>query len=258
MQAKISKRVVDTAATAAGSDELWVWDVELKGFGLRVRSNGRKTYVLEYRPGRRGRSAQKRRVTIGTHGSPWTPDQARKEALRLLGLVAGGGDPAADKAAGNKAPRVEELIERFLSEHVEAKRKASTAKEYRRLLEKFVKPAVGHKQRRNETDGLLRSDGTREPLPIRKSRLQSSMSRSISGPERYSPIGGVEAAPDPPLTTSTIALRTIGENGVCKIRTHHVSPCPTFGDGEIFLCARWLPGGYRKSQYTAVGTTGGR
>jgi len=145
MQAKISKRVVDTA-TATKGDELWVWDVELKGFGVRVRPNGRKTYVLEYRPGRRGRSAQKRRITIGSHGSPWTPDLARKEALRLLGLVASGGDPAADKAASKEVPLVADLAERFLREHIEAKRKASTAKEYRRLLEKFVTPTIGHKR----------------------------------------------------------------------------------------------------------------
>lgn len=31
--------------------------------------------------------------SIGRHGSPWTPDTARTEAKRLLGLVAGGKDP---------------------------------------------------------------------------------------------------------------------------------------------------------------------
>lgn len=145
MQAKISKRVVDMATAAKGS-ELWIWDTELKGFGVRVRLHGRKTYILEYRPGRGGRSTQKRRITVGIHGSPWTPDMARKEALRLLGVVASGGDPAAEKAAGNEAPRVSALIDRFLREHVETKRKPSTAKEYRRLLEKLVVPTIGHKR----------------------------------------------------------------------------------------------------------------
>ena len=146
MQAKITKRVVDTA-TAVRDNQLWVWDVELEGFGLRVRPNGRKTYVLEYRPGRRGRSTQKRRVTIGTHGSPLDAGPARKEALRLLALIASGNDPAADKAAGEDAPqRFDELVERFLREHIVAKRKPSTAKEYRRLLKKFVTPAIGRKR----------------------------------------------------------------------------------------------------------------
>src|SRR5262249_28842184 len=40
---------------------------------------------------------RQRFVTIGTHGSPWTPDTARREAKRLLGQVAGGGDPQAER-----------------------------------------------------------------------------------------------------------------------------------------------------------------
>ena len=96
MQAKISKRIVDTAAAEGGRD-LWVWDTELRGFGLRVRSSGHKSYVVEYRPGSGGRSVQKRRLTIGAHGSPWTPNAAREEAVRILGQVADGRDPAAAK-----------------------------------------------------------------------------------------------------------------------------------------------------------------
>ncbi|MDH2407061.1 Arm DNA-binding domain-containing protein [Bradyrhizobium sp. SSUT18] len=51
------------------------------------------TYVLKYRVfGRQGF------VTIGHHGAPWTPELARKEAKRLLGLVANGKDPVDEKA----------------------------------------------------------------------------------------------------------------------------------------------------------------
>jgi hypothetical protein len=32
--------------------------------------------------------------TFPTYGSPWTPDMARTEAKRLLGLIASGEDPA--------------------------------------------------------------------------------------------------------------------------------------------------------------------
>ena len=97
MQGKITKRTVD-ASTATSSD-LWVWDTEVKGFGLRVKPNGRKVYIVEYRPGPGGRAAPKRRFTIGQHGSPWTPDRARAEAIRLLGQVKDGQDPAAERTA---------------------------------------------------------------------------------------------------------------------------------------------------------------
>jgi hypothetical protein len=35
---------------------------------------------------------RQRFVTIGPHGAPWTPELARKQAKRLLGLVANGKD----------------------------------------------------------------------------------------------------------------------------------------------------------------------
>jgi integrase len=54
-------------------------------------------YVLKYRL-----SGRQRFFTIGAHGSPWTPETARREARRLLGLVAAGTDPASarDQARG--------------------------------------------------------------------------------------------------------------------------------------------------------------
>ena len=46
---------------------------------------------------------RQRWFTIGRHGSPWTPDSARKEALRVLGEVAHGFDPAEKRAVDRRA-----------------------------------------------------------------------------------------------------------------------------------------------------------
>src|SRR5437660_8453898 len=145
MRGKITKRSVDALKAAAGGAEAVLWDSELKGFGARVQRGGAKSYVLHYRVGT-GRGAPLRKLTIGRHGSPWAPEQARAEAKRLLGLVAQGKDPAGAKAEAKAAPTVAELAARFLAEHAEAKRKASTAREYRRLLEHVVLPALGGKR----------------------------------------------------------------------------------------------------------------
>lgn len=86
---KITKRTLD--ALQSGAVIGFLWDDELKGFGLKITAGGSASYVIQYRMG--GREAKTRRYTIGSHGSPWTPFTAREEATRLLRLVAQGIDP---------------------------------------------------------------------------------------------------------------------------------------------------------------------
>ena len=91
-----------------------IWDAEhreaVRGFGVR-RQQGHATYVLKYRA-----HGQQRFYTIGPHGSPWTPDTARREAKRLLGLVAGGKDPSDDKKQSRlqDADTLGRLVDQYL------------------------------------------------------------------------------------------------------------------------------------------------
>src|SRR3974390_3380968 len=91
----ITKRHVD--ALIPTNREYFVWDRDLKGFGLRVQPSGEKSYVVKYRAGS-GRGAPTRRGALGAGGT-LTPDQARRLAKTTLGSVAHGLDPAAVKAA---------------------------------------------------------------------------------------------------------------------------------------------------------------
>jgi integrase len=144
--AKITKRAVD-ALHPNGTDQ-FLWDRDLKGFGLKVTAGGKKLYILQYRKG--GRGAPTKRVTIGRHGA-LTPEQARKEAVLLSGSIAHGSDPAAARAAAKAAPTMTALAQRFLAEHVATKTKARTAEEYRRLIADFILPTVGRKRVRDVT-----------------------------------------------------------------------------------------------------------
>jgi integrase len=92
-----------------------IWDIDVTGFTVRCQQRA-KVYGLKYRYGGR-----QRWYSIGRHGAPWTPEMARKEARRLLGLVASGIDPAAAKTKQRASPTLREISERFMSEHVEAK-----------------------------------------------------------------------------------------------------------------------------------------
>ena len=100
MRAKITKRVVD--GVEPGDATYLVRDTEVKGFVLVVTPAGAKSYAVDYRAGS-GRGSPKRRLTIGKHGSPWTPETARTEAKRLLAEVAAGRDPATARQEDRKA-----------------------------------------------------------------------------------------------------------------------------------------------------------
>jgi integrase len=143
MLTKITKRTVDAAVPGQ-----FLWDTELKGFGLKVTASGHKVYILQYRRG--GRGSPTKRVTIGRHG-PVAPAQARDEATRLLGAIATGSDPAAARADARSAPTVHDLATRFLAEHVATKCKPRTVFSYRGIVDNTIVPALGKRRARDIT-----------------------------------------------------------------------------------------------------------
>jgi len=105
---KLTKRFVE--AVESQSKGHVVWDDELPGFGLRVYPSGKRSYLIQYRA--KGRS---RRYTIGIHGV-WTPETARREAKALLGQIAHGEDPAAEREEERRAVTVRELCEQYIAD----------------------------------------------------------------------------------------------------------------------------------------------
>src|SRR6266487_926888 len=71
------------------------------------------------------------------------PEAARRRAKTILGAVAHGHDPAGEKATERGTLTISELADRFMSEHVEQKRKPGTAVFYRHLLDKVITPELG-------------------------------------------------------------------------------------------------------------------
>ena len=124
-----------------------VWDGAVSGFGARRQKGESVSYVLMYRT----REGRKRRVTIGRHGSPWTPEMARHEAQRILGEVVKGADPAAEKRKAREAMTVANLCDQYLAD-AEAGRlltrrgqskKASTLEIDKGRIERHIKPLLG-------------------------------------------------------------------------------------------------------------------
>jgi integrase len=116
---RITKTVVDRLAANS-----FAWDSGLIGFGVR-RQLRSAFYLIRYRVGGR-----QRYFTIGRHGE-LAPDQARKEAQRLLGEI----------ASGKPLTKVEtnsfgEAIERYLA-HARARLRARTLVEIERHLRRY-------------------------------------------------------------------------------------------------------------------------
>jgi len=88
---KLTKKNVDDAELPINKDQVFYRDTELKGFALRVTSNGSKSFVVEKNIGNKVR-----RITLGKYGA-LTVEQARKEAQKTIGQIATGIDPIAEK-----------------------------------------------------------------------------------------------------------------------------------------------------------------
>jgi len=141
-QIKLTRRIVNFAR--AQSSEFVLWDHQLKGFGLRVRPSGAKSYVVVYRTGH-GRAGMVRRVTLGRAGASFTPEIARKKALAILGAVAAGDDPADERAKARREMVVAQLCDLYIAEGCETKRK-STLSTDRGRVERHIKPLLGQKR----------------------------------------------------------------------------------------------------------------
>src|SRR6266568_324480 len=122
-------------------EQIWDSGAEaVKGFGVR-RQRRYPTYVLKFRF-----KGRQRFVSIGRHGSPWTPVTARREAKRLLGLVADGIDPAAERDAAKEQPTVATFADRYLAEFAVPRKKPRTVEEDRRLFRLHLLPLLGPKR----------------------------------------------------------------------------------------------------------------
>ena len=200
MRARITKRLVDGLKPTA--PDYYVFDTDTIGFAVRVRATGGLSYIVQYKAGS-GRGAPTRRVTLGSVGK-MTPEQARAAARKVLGSVAHGKDPAADKANERRSLPLGNVIGAFLAEHAEAKRKASTAAWYRDGLERIVKPALGG----INPDKVTRQDVARLHSSLHETPVQANRVLAMLGalygfaakagyvPEGHNPTRGIEKFPE--------------------------------------------------------------
>lgn len=133
---KITRRTVSALATPTKRG--WVWDAELKGFGIALRPTGTHSYVYNYRD----RHGRLRNITIGKIGS-MTPDEARKRAETLRRDVADGRSPLAEKRAAKAAMTVSDLFDKYLASERFKNKAATTQGVDRGRIERHLRPLLG-------------------------------------------------------------------------------------------------------------------
>ena len=152
---KITKRIVDALKAPKPSRdgvkvrEHFVWDRELRGFGVQVMPSGLKSFVIQYRT----LEGRNRRAVIGRYGL-MTVEEARKLAHEKLVAVSKGVDPVAEEAKAAGLLTVAEVCDWYLAE-AEAGRilgrrrrpiKSSTLAMDRSRIEAHIKPLLGRRQ----------------------------------------------------------------------------------------------------------------
>lgn len=135
---KLTKTSVESLLS--GDIDVIYWDTLLPGFGVRVKPNGTRSYVVQYRNRQTGRS---RRKTIGRNGPLMTFSQAKEIARGLLSDVVRGKDPVAEGKAYKEAPSIADLADQYLTSHAIPKKRPKSVKNDKAALRRFILPKLG-------------------------------------------------------------------------------------------------------------------
>jgi len=136
---KLTKKVIDQFVYEREKNKVDIrWDDEISMFGVRIYPSNKKSFVLRY-----ARSNGKKTTTVIGQYGVLTLQEARERARRMKIGVTDGKDPNAVKEAQRTAVTMNELAIRYMDEHANVKKKARSAKEDGRILEKYILPVLG-------------------------------------------------------------------------------------------------------------------
>lgn len=135
---RLLKKHVDSLKAGADGRDAFLWCSELRGFGVRAKPGGRKSFVIQYR----NAEGVSRRMKVGDFGV-LTLDQARTKAGKLLARVQNDEDPVQAKRDLKASPTFHELATRYMRDHCVGRCKPSTLAAHEWLLQKYLLPELG-------------------------------------------------------------------------------------------------------------------
>lgn len=169
---KLSATILDAAIAKSRSEAIsdrTVWCSSVSGFGARIRSSGRATFILQYR----NRHGQQRKYVIGRYGA-LTIHQAREIATRKRGEIAQGFDPATEKIAAKTGDTMKDLAAVYLERY--ASKKRSGYKD-RGFIERSILPKFGPRKIESITFTDIKRFHASYGAPVAANRCLALLSR---------------------------------------------------------------------------------
>src|SRR6056297_4137008 len=132
---KLNEKLLRDAEPQEGKS-YQIFDTEIRGLAARVQSSGARAFTLDYRF-----AGRQRRMTIG-RWPEWSVTAARERAKELRRMIDEGEDPLSKKEELREAPRIKDMIDRYIREHL-PKLAPANAGDQVSMLEKMVESAWG-------------------------------------------------------------------------------------------------------------------
>jgi len=149
---KLTKTVVEAAQPQAKDVELR--DTVVPGFLCKITPAGRRVFMLQHRTN----AGERRKPALGQFGE-LTVEQARIMAQGWLTEIRQGGDPGGAKAEACKAPTMEELCKKFMTDYSRKRNKPTTQAGYQAAIDRNIIPMLGRKKvydvKRPDIAGLM-------------------------------------------------------------------------------------------------------
>lgn len=134
---KLNEKILRDAEPKPGVS-YQIFDTEVIGFAARVQASGARTFTIDYR-----HAGRQRRMTIG-RWPEWSVTAARERAKELRRAIDDGQDPLSTREDLREAPRVKDMITRYIAEHLPKLAKTNAGDQVS-MLRKMVEPAWGNR-----------------------------------------------------------------------------------------------------------------
>ena len=115
-----------------------IFDTDVRGFSITIYPSGNRAFALDYRIGGR-----QRRMTIG-RWPEWNTVAARERAKELRRDIDEGFDPLSLRESAREAPRISDMITRYLEEHTPHLAPRNAA-DQQTIMHKLVAPDWGNR-----------------------------------------------------------------------------------------------------------------